>query len=44
MPHTNAVRSIAIARSRSDDVQPTAILGAIGVIATLLLLWIGMVL
>ena len=31
---------IAIAR-RSDDVQPTAILGAMGVIATLMLLWVG---
>ena len=30
----------AIAR-RSDDVQPTAILGAMGVIATLMLLWVG---
>ena len=26
---------------RSDDVQPTAILGAMGVIATLVLLWVG---
>ena len=26
---------------RSDDVQPTAILGAMGMIATLMLLWVG---
>ena len=40
MRSTNAPRSIAIAR-RSDDVQPTAILGAMGMIATLVLLWVG---
>ncbi len=44
MHRTNTARSIAIARRRSDDVQPTAILGAMGMIATLILLWIGMVL
>ena len=38
MRSTNAPRSIA---RRSDDVQPTAILGAMGVIATLVLLWVG---
>ncbi len=40
MRRTNTPRSIAIAR-RSDDVQPTAILSAMGMIATLLLLWVG---
>ena len=40
MRRSNAPRSIGIAR-RSDDVQPTAILGAMGVIATLMLLWAG---
>jgi hypothetical protein len=44
MPHPNTARSIAIAGRRSDDVQPTAILGTIGMIAMLMLLWIGMVL
>ena len=40
MRSTNAPRSSAIAR-RSDDVQPTAIFGAMGMIATLMLLWVG---
>ena len=40
MRSTNAPRSIAIAK-RSDDVQPTAILGAISMIATLMLVWVG---
>ena len=34
---TSKPRALAIAR-RSDDIQPTAILGAIGMIATLMLL------
>jgi hypothetical protein len=38
MLSTNAPRSNA---RRSDDVQPMAILGAMGVIATLVLLWVG---
>jgi hypothetical protein len=40
MRRTNAPRSIAIAR-RSDDMQPGAILGALAMIATLMLIWIG---
>ncbi len=36
-------RSIATAR-RADDVQPTAILGAIGMITLLMLMWLGLVL
>ena len=36
-------RSLAIAR-RTDDVQPAAILGTIGMITLLLLMWIGLVL
>ncbi|HSZ93253.1 MAG TPA: hypothetical protein VK822_28205 [Acetobacteraceae bacterium] len=44
MRRTNASRSIAIARRRSDDVQPTAILGAIGMITTLILLWTSLTL
>ena len=36
-------RSIAIAR-RTDDVQPTAILGAIGLIVLLMLMWLALVL
>ena len=36
-------RSLAIAR-RTDDVQPTAILGAMGMIAVLMLMWVGLVL
>ena len=36
-------RSITIVR-RSDDIQPTTILGAIGMITTLMLTWIGLVL
>ncbi len=36
-------RPIAIAR-RSDDVQPTAVLSAIGMIALLMLMWLGLVL
>ena len=36
-------RSIAIAR-QSDDVQPTAILGTIGMITLLMLMWLGLVL
>ncbi len=43
MRRINSRRSIARAR-RSGDVQPTAILGAMGMIATLMLLWIGLVL
>lgn len=39
MRRTSTVRSIAITRRQSDDVQPTAILGAMGMIATLMLLW-----
>ena len=36
-------RSLAITR-RTDDVQPTAILGAMGMIAVLMLMWVGLVL
>ena len=36
-------RSIAISR-RSNDARPTAFLGAMGMIATLMLLWTGLVL
>jgi hypothetical protein len=36
-------RSIVVARS-SDGMEPNAILGAIGMIATLLLVWTGLVL
>jgi hypothetical protein len=36
-------RSLAIAK-RTDDVQPTAILGAMGMITVLMLMWIGLVL
>ena len=36
-------RSLAIAR-RTDDVQPTAILGAMGMITALMAMWIGLVL
>jgi hypothetical protein len=43
MRRINAPRSIAIAR-RTDDIQPTAVFGAIGMIATLMLMWIGLVL
>lgn len=43
MRRTSAPRSIAIAR-RSGDIQPTAVLGTIGMIAALLLMWIGLVL
>jgi hypothetical protein len=42
MRRTNAFRSVAIPR-RSDDVQPAAMLGALGMIATLMLIWIGFV-
>ena len=41
MRRTSPARSIA---RRSDDVQPTAILGAIGMIAALMMLWAGLVL
>ncbi len=41
MRRTNAPRAIAC---RSADIPPTAILGAIGMIATLMLMWIGLVL
>ncbi len=40
-PH--APRPIAVAR-RSGDVQPTAVLATVGMIAALLLMWIGLVL
>jgi|HubBroStandDraft_6_1064221.scaffolds.fasta_scaffold6647889_2 hypothetical protein len=43
MRHTNTARSIATGR-RSDDVQPTALLGAIGMITTLILLWASLTL
>lgn len=43
MRQFNATRSVAIAR-RSDDIQPTAVFGAIGMIATLMLMWIGLIL
>ncbi len=36
-------RSTVIAR-RTDDVQPTAILGAMGVITFLMVTWLGLVL
>jgi hypothetical protein len=36
-------RSIAIPR-RTDDVQPTAILGAMGMITLLMVTWLGLVL
>ena len=36
-------RSLAIAK-RTDDVQPTAILGAMGMITVLMLMWVGLVL
>ncbi len=39
MRRTSTVSSIAITRRRSDDVQATAILSAMGMIATLMLLW-----
>jgi len=42
MRRTNR-RSIAIAR-RSSDVQPTTLIGAIGMIAMLLALWTSLVL
>jgi hypothetical protein len=38
MRRTNTPSAIA---RRSDDVQPTAILGALGMIATLMLVWFG---
>ena len=41
MRRTSTVRSIA---RRSNEVQPTAILGAIGMIATLMMLWTSLVL
>ena len=43
MSRSNAPRSIAIAR-RSGDIQPAAMLGALGMIGTLMLLWVGLVL
>jgi hypothetical protein len=43
MRRSNAPRTIAIAR-RPNDVQPTAILGTIGMIAMLMLAWAGLVL
>jgi len=43
MRPSNAPRSIAIAR-RSNHVQPTAILGTIGMIAMLMAVWTGLVL
>jgi hypothetical protein len=43
MRHTSTARSIAVTR-RSNDAQPTAILGAIGMIATLMMLWTSLVL
>ena len=43
MHRINATRSIAIVR-RSDDIQPTSVLGAIGMITTLMLMWVGLVL
>jgi len=42
MRRSNRPRSIALPR-RSDDVQPTAILGALGMIAALLVSWAGIV-
>ena len=44
MRRTNTARSIAIARRRSDDIQPTAILGTMGMIATLMLVWAALAL
>ena len=41
MRRTSTARSIA---HGSNDVQPTAILGAIGMIATLMMLWTSLVL
>lgn len=38
MRRTDTPRAIAISRG-SDDVQPAAILGAIGIIVTLMTLW-----
>ena len=35
-------RNNAIAR-RSDDIQPTAILGALGLIVTLMLVWVSLI-
>ena len=35
-------RAVAISR-RSDDIQPTAILGALGVIAAMMVAWAGIV-
>ena len=40
MRSTNA-HSLHRHRPPSDDIQPTAILGAIGMIATLMLMWVG---
>jgi hypothetical protein len=40
LQHAQYQRS-SLRRRQSDDVQPTAILGAITVIATLVLLWFG---
>ena len=42
MRRTNAPRAIVIAR-HADEVQGRAILGAIGMIATLILVWACMV-
>ena len=36
-------RSLALARRR-NDVQPNAVLGAIGMITLLMLIWLGLVL
>ncbi len=43
MRRINAAHSIVIAR-RSGDVQPTEVLGAMGMIAALLLMWLGLML
>jgi hypothetical protein len=42
MRRTSKPRAIAIPR-RHDDAQPAAVLGALGLIAALMLIWIGFV-
>jgi hypothetical protein len=43
MHRTSKPRALAIPR-RQDDAQPAAIVGALGVIAALMLTWAGLVL
>ena len=43
MHRTRTARAIALPR-RNDNVQPTAILGTLGLVATLLLAWASLIL